>query len=392
MALSSNGDIFFNSYDTLGTEVIRSSDRGRTWDEVSPRIGPAHTQVSLDPYLYIDPATDRIFEIDLTVACATLAFSDDGGTSWLANPLACGTPVTDHQTLFAGAPVTSATVGYPNIVYYCSSTFLFTMGACSKSLDGGLTFLPTGTPAFEPSRADDVRGPCNGASGHGTAGSDGTIYLPRIHCAGDSHPPSLAISRDEGLTWDRVEVSTESGLGHEAGVAVDTKNNIYFVWSGQTDHLPYLAVSKDGGSTWSKPMMIGPPGLREGVLPTIAASGRGKIAIAYMGTENSRFGGLPATGSETWNGYMTISATALREEPLFFTSTVNAKNDPLGRGAVCFYRCIPGGDFFDIVIDGNGTVWSAFVDGCQTQCLSGNDNDESEGIVGRLRGGPSLRP
>ena len=46
-----------------------------------------------------DPVT-----FDLTSACQWLSYSDDKGATWVNNPLACGSPPVDHQTIVAAPP------------------------------------------------------------------------------------------------------------------------------------------------------------------------------------------------------------------------------------------------------------------------------------------------
>jgi hypothetical protein len=383
--------------------VVRSPDRGRTWNIVSPKFpnGRNAQLLSFDPYIYVDKWTDRVFTIDLTIACSYLSFTDDRAETWVTNPLACGRPVNDHQTLFSGPPVLSSPTGYKNVVYYCWNDVV--TSSCSKSLDGGITFAPT-TPAFTGADPDNPGQTCGGLHGHGVVGYDGTVYLPRGYCG----QPFLAISKDEGATWTRVQVAKNGIIGHEAGVAVDKKRNIYYTWIGR-DRLPYLAVSKNGGKSFSRPMMVGPPGIKEANIPGIDAGDPGKIAIVYMGSTNSPFKpgkfeddectlltSCPAPkqyDKTTWNGYMTISANALAKDPIFYTGSVNDPGDPLKRK-----NCGPGRcgtsvyDFLDIVVGPDGAAWASFVDACITVCATSPSGDiGADGVVGRLVGGPKLR-
>jgi hypothetical protein len=90
---------------------------------------------------------------------------------------------------------------------------------------------------------------------------------------------------------------------------------------------------------------------------------------------------------------MTLVSNALSDEPLFYTSTVNDKNDPLIRQHCGPGRCAAVYDFIDVVIGPDGTPWGAFVDGCTTICATakGASNMGSDAIVGHLVGGPSLK-
>jgi hypothetical protein len=395
VGITNEGNVFFAALPSAASKIVRSTDQGQTWEDVNPRLpsGQETHRISLDPYVHVDEVegVDRIFTIDLTVACSYMSFSDDEGESWITNPLACGRPVNDHQTLFTGPPVSSVTPVYPNMVYYCWNDVA--SSSCSKSIDGGLTFRPTGFPAYPGVKADSAQF-CGGLHGHGHVGPEGNVYLPREYCG----QPWLAISPDEGTTWTNVQVAKNGAGDADPSVATDRKGNIYYLYIGD-NRLPYLVISKNQGKTWTKPLMVAPPGVKESNLPTIDVSAPGKIALAYYGSDNSPF---PRCKDEceddhyaktTWNGHMTISANALDANPVFYSTTVNDKRDPLKR-----ITCGPGRcdtnvyDFIDIQIAPNGTVWGAFVDGCILVCASkdGTQDSGKDGVVGHLVGGPGL--
>jgi hypothetical protein len=407
LGVTERGSVFYTALQgNTRIDVLRSADDGKTWDIVSPKLpnGQNAHRLSVDPFIYVDDTegVNRVFNIDLTAACSYLSFSDDEGKSWTTNPLACGQPVNDHQALFAGPPVRSVTVDYPNVVYYCWNDVATT--SCSKSLDGGLTWVRTGAPPYPGASAGDQRF-CGGLTGHGHVGPDGTVYVPRGWCG----QPWISVSKDEGITWTQVQVADNGIPDHESAVATDSDGNVYYTWMDAKMRLPYLAVSRDQGATWSKPIPIGPPGLKEGNLPTIDASAPGKVAIAYLGSENSPGGPdwpeeppcspialecpyPPEYEKVTWNGYMTMTANALAKRPVFYTSTINDKKDPLIRTTCGPGRCRATYDFIDIEIAPDGTPWAAFVDGCITVCITeAPRNQGAEGLAGRLVGGPPLR-
>jgi hypothetical protein len=395
LGVTKSGDIFYTAFQgNTRIEVAHSANEGKTWDTRSPKIGTRNVHlISLDPYLYVDKTTSRIFNVDLTVACSYLSYSDDNGKSWVTNPAACGRPVNDHQTVFAGPPVNSPTVGYENIVYYCWNDV--GSSSCSKSLDGGITFTATGSPAFpgvDPVAGGQGTPVCGGLHGHGFVGPDGTVLLPKGHCG----QPWLAISHDEGATWTRVQVAHNGVADHEAKAVVDKKGNIYYIYVGR-DRMPYLTISRNDGEKWSKPFAIGPPGLKEANLPAMDVGDPGNLAIVYMGSENSRFKPQqekePDYAKTTWNGYMTLVANALDDDPLFYTTTVNDKKDPLIRQKCGPGRCSAVYDFIDVFVAPDGTPWGAFVDGCIALCASadGASNMGSDAVVGQLVGGPRLK-
>jgi hypothetical protein len=416
LGVDEDGTIFFVGLErepTFHFPVLKSSDGGITWDEISPLLqGHEAHPVSQDPFLWLDKETGRLFDSDFTGHCSLVSFTDDQGGSWDHGEV-CG--LTDHQTIFTGPPAVSPTVGYPNVVYYCAidggiTAYFSAMAGCAKSLDGGRTWVRTGEPAFHddprlPDGQFGIPGNCGGATGHGFVDPVGTVYLPRGHCG----QPWLAISDNEGATWRRVQVadtgipeappidpswdplSEERGIQeHEAAVVADGKGNIYYVWTGR-NRLPYLAVSRDAGTSWSKPKMIGPPGLTEASLPTLDIGARGRIAIAYIGSVNAPGGDAPTGEGDdytrtTWNGYVTVSANALSKSPLFFTTSINNPKDPLVIGECGILRCQQQYDFIDIVIGPDGTPWTSMVHGCR----GGACSQLGLGIVGHVVGGPNL--
>ena len=401
LGITKKGDIFYTAAGgTNGVEVLRSTDDGGTWEETSPRLptGQKSHPITLDPYVYVSEPTGRIFNIDLMVACSNLSYSDDNGDTWVTNPIACGRPVNDHQTLFSGPPALSPLPAYPEVVYYCWNDF-GAGSSCSKSLDGGISWSLTGSPAFtgynpqgEEQGFDNL---CGGFHGHGVVGPDGTVYLPKEYCG----QPWLGISTNEGATWTRVQVAdnTTERLGSDTSVAVDAKGNLYYTYESESQKL-WLVTSKDGGQSWSKPKMVAAPGVKEVTLPTLDVGDPGKVAIAYMGSENSRFAKCrPDCTTEDyrgvrWHGYITMTTDALDDDPLFYSGTVNAQTDPLYIGRCDFSnRCSPILDFIDIEIAPDGTPWGAFVDPCSSACAENGANDGAVAVVGRLVGGPRLR-
>lgn len=411
LGVNRDGTIFYVSIDTSGVPrwpVIRSADGGRRWKDISPTLpdGSFTHATGQDGMLYLDKATGRVFMTDFTGPCSPVSFTDDEGASWTTSA-ACG--LADHQNLFTGPPALSPTVGYPNVVYYCAIDGGAlqegsTMTGCLKSLDGGRSFVRTGSPAFvdwinqEPGNFG-MPGRCGGVTGHGHVDREGTVYVPRGWCG----QPWLAISRDEGATWTRVQVadngmpfqsggptdydfSNATGFQeHEAGVVVDRKGRIHYLYTAM-NRLPYLVISDDGGGSWSKPVMVGPPGLKEASLPAIDIDSSGRIAMAYIGSTNAPGGDAPdGAGSEydgvTWNGYVTIFDAPLRKQTILHTATVNDPKDPLVVGECWILRCQQQYDFIDVVLDDSGRAWTSMVDGCHGMlgCFS-----PGQGILGRV--------
>jgi hypothetical protein len=399
-----------------GSRVLRTKD-GSAFSDVSPRDstgGYAHTSSS-DPYLYVDPQTGRVFDDDLQLPCSLLSWGD-GGRSWHTQTVGC--EATDHETIFAGpAPAGGdKPIGYPNVVYRCSvnggaNAGGSTLTTCSKSLDGGSTFDLTGQPPYVSSPTYgggylDVPGLCGGPSGHGYVTRDGTVLLPRGVCDN----PWLAISRDEGASWQRVQVSDlgmprmyDGTPDHEAAVVSDSHGTIYYFWVAE-DRQPYLTFSRNGGQKWTTPVRVGLPGLRQAMLPALALGPDDSLALAYMGSTTAPGAPFPdsrqcdpvqhpevwaltcdvapkAYQSATWDGYVARVTVSTDGHLAIETATVNDPREPLWRGMCGPIRCGAEFDFIDVQVAPDGRIWSAFIDGCPN---AGACGAPGEVVVGRL--------
>jgi hypothetical protein len=379
IGITRNGTIWASAM----AKVVRSTDRGKTW-QATALDGHVAT---LDPYLYVDPATSRVYKSDLAGTCQLLSWTDDG-TTWSHAPAACNQ--SDHQTIAAGPPVGGlTTIGYPNVVYDCSQTlgyngYSFATG-CARSLDGGLTWAPTGTYAFsdpspygagEGSGDAGVPGHCNGDNGPIFVAPYGRLFVPRGWCG----QPWLAYSDDGGTTWTRVQVakngmntSVSGGFGlvapgsgqsdHEAAVVADKTGHVYYLWIGK-DRLPYLAVSRDRGTTFGPPLRVAPPGLKEAWGPSLDVDAKGRVAMAYMGSTTSP--GAPWTGSyadTSFTGYLAVVSRPADKKPLVWAGPVTAAGEPFAYGTCGPGRCNDGVlDFIDVAFAPDGSVWGAFID------------------------------
>ena len=288
-----------------------------------------------DPYLYVDPTTDRVFSIDLYVGCSYLVYSDDRGATWTSNPVACGEPVDDHQTLVAGRPPPNLALGgeYPNAIYYCFNQVA--RSGCTRSLDGGTTFQPGASDPYAGYEAD--KGFCGGLHGRAATDSRGRLFVPKGHCGF----PWIAISDDGGDTWRRSQISKDvSASGVNVEVAVDEADNLYAVWWDEEFRLPWMAVSRDHGVTWSKPLLVAPPGVKQVNFPSIAAGAPGRVTISFPGTTE-----VQDTPFRPWNSYVLVATDALSATPLFQSATANRVADPIHRGP-CEERCAGMADFW----------------------------------------------
>jgi hypothetical protein len=398
MGVTKKGNAFIvaGAFDTPGgalgsTSIYASYDGNKTWKNITPTVvGQKVPPTTLDPYMYVDPETNRIFSDDLLVGCSFLQWSDDEGKTWShGNPTACEAPVDDHQTLVAGNPPAGIpTVGYPNVLYYCVNKVADVQ--CARSLDGGMTFGASGAPAFaEPVKTQPEDGSsaqtgavCGSLHGHIITDPAGRLFLPKGHCG----EPWLAVSEDGGLTWSRTKVSRVSAAGIQTSVASDTAGNLYYVWWSAKNFLPYMAVSRDHGKTFGPSMLIAPPGVQAVNFPSIDAGSPGHVTVTFPGSTEEK------SPTRPWNSYVAVSTNALAPLPTFHSATANKVSDPVHRGA-CSSRCGNMFDFLDVVLGPNGAAWATVVDTCTSvKCVgdAGGKADDARGIVVRQIAGPGI--
>lgn len=384
MGVTSKGTVFL----IAGTNVMRSKDLGKTWQRANLVLPTGHNvpPTTLDPMLYVDPVTDRVYVDHLYVGCSFLSFSDDEGATWIHNPLACGLPADDHQTIAAGASGLPAPAYRNRAFYYCSNQFFD--ATCSMSLDGGLTFPVTRPLFFGP----DLKA-CGGITGHVTTAPDGTVFVPAWRC----DEPWLAISRDTGQSWLGFRVSSDNSGEMDPSVASDSAGNAYYFWMNKTGQ-PRFSVSTDKGRKWTNPINVSFPGYHSGSLPSIVAGDPGRVAFTYIATTTGNFSNPARVGKDVpWDLYVTVSLNALDPEPTFTTYLLNPIDDPVHRGNCGGgYRCGAIVDFMDITMDKEGRVYVSSVDACGTPVCIGHApaqgaTTHGEGILGVLLQGPSLK-
>ena len=389
LGVLSDGTIFTTSG---GARITRSADHGRSWDVLESGTPVTRPKVSLDPWLWVDPLTDRVYNAPLYVVCTWATWSDDAGASWDANPLAgCGVPAHDHQKLTTGpAPEGVETDGYPNVVYYSYNSFRREGTVITASYDGGRTW-GLGTVAHPPS------GCHRGLAGPVAVGPTGVAYSPKPTCEGIS----IAVSRDGGQSWSEPTVLTGAGmdeaLASMTDAAVDAAGNAYVTWVGG-DGRVYYAASVDEGETWSEPRAVSPPAIQASVFPVVTAGDAGRVAFGYLGTSanaskwESR-SAQDADGKAAWHLHLTFTEDATAESPSFVTVQATPEDDPVQVG--CIWQsggsdpCRNLADFFDMVEQG-GRIYLVFADGCD-KCTSAGQSRGAEVKVAIVERGPSLR-
>lgn len=342
------------------TEVRRSKDNGKTWTNISPQVnGTELPPTNADPYVFVDQDTDRIFNPEAAGACLYMNFSDNGGDTWLTNPLVCGGFNVDHQSFEAG-PFPPALSGlrtvYPNVLWFCSNHVA--QAQCSNSVDGGVVWKPAPSPAYL-GYDTAAGGLCGGLSGHVEIDSKGRAYLPKGHCGA----PYVSWSDDLGATWTRKRVSTLGAASTHIAAAIDAKDNVYVVFWDNVQRLPWVVHSTDRGTTWSEPLMVAPPGVQETNFPEIVAGDAGKIAVVFPGTTSANRN----DSKRPWNAYVVVTEDILAADPVFVSTTSNdPATNPVHRGNCGPGRCLPMWDFIDIVTSPvDGGVWASLSDSCE---------------------------
>ena len=391
IGVTSKGNIYFQAFE----QTMKSADHGKSWKRVE---GPLTATDTSDPYLWVDPVTDRIFQVNMvSLVCSHIAWSDDEGATWLGNPMDCGpVPVNDHIKLATGPwvgdaePLAGSPV-YPNAVYYAYNKLVGAFMAVS--LDGGATF-----PILSQMWSSADTG-CQSLHGAITTAPDGTVYVP-----GRCEPgPIVARSHDNGRTWDAAIVGESVGVPEQQKnpeVAVDTQNNAYMTWVGK-DNRTHLIVSKDSGTSWSKPVLVTPPAIGSSIWPSIVAGDPGRVGFMYIGTPDSTKEPWDVDNSTRWHLYYTYTLNGLDADPTFVTVQLTPDNDPIQIGTICVSSglCKDGNrnllDFNDMVIDRDGRPFMGLADGCTLEaCLSSKatpmDSRSREGLVAILQSGPSL--
>jgi hypothetical protein len=420
--------------------VWRSQDNGTTWKGLDVGHPPTTTDKDkdLDPYLWVDPATSRIFSVPNRFYCSSLRWSIDDGDHWGPNALpvappppvpivpkpvaaGCGVPGQDHQSLAGGPPRSKAHAqnGYPSTLYYVDSSRASGANVSppagawvTRSFDGGASWEAMSQHIF----AADCQ---LGYTGAPAVAPDGTVYIAKPGCG----QLLIQVSHDGGDTWLKEPVAlgkdgpgmgggTElkggvKGVTHSTnpGVAVDSANMAYAVWAG-SDGLLYLSHSGDSGKTWSKPQLATPPDVTVTAFSAIAAGGPGRIVLAYLATTADAAGFKDATGKNfreahfapagtAWHLYETWSLNAAAENPVFTTLRLTREGDPVHRGQI--WEAGDAGDGtpnrqlrdFLSVVQWHGRPYVAYADSCDS-CTT--PAKEANLWVATLEGTPSLDP
>ncbi|MBV8202398.1 MAG: PKD domain-containing protein [Acidobacteria bacterium] len=354
-----------------------SSPAHSLWEDVT---SPTEGVTTLDPIGFADHSTGRSYQCQLSGGQSRIAFSDDDGATWTQGQGGPADQGPDHETLgggpfAAGAPPHPL---YPRAVYYCSQNVAG--GAeCGLSLDGGMTYLP-GVDIFTVTQCT------GGIHGHvKVAPDDGTVYVPNSSCATGGGTQGVAVSRDNGVTWNDFTVPGSSG-GGDPSVGIGANGTVYLGWQNGDGH-PHVAVSHDHGMTWVNNTDAGAAlGIQNSVFPVVVAGDDDRAAFGFLGTptggnyqDTNNFHGI-------WHFYV---ATTYDGGASWYLVDATP-DDPVQVGSICTAGTTCGADrnmldFNDITIDREGRVVASFADGCVAPgCNAGSPSSSSRSAKGTL--------
>jgi hypothetical protein len=354
---------------------------------------------------YPPPVTPgRTFHGQLTAGDSNTSYSDDDGATHTPSQ-GGGTPQgPDHET-FGGGPYNPNSTPppppnsvYPNAIYYCTQN-VAPEAECSRSDDGGLTFGP-GVPIYNLTQ-------CTGSiHGHVKVARDGTIYVPNYSCSLPSAQQGVAVSTDNGITWNEnnvpgsgspkpglVDPSVAVGLNDVGKPDGQSTNTIYFGYI-QNDGTAHIAVSHDRGATWVNDQNVGAAfGIINSTFPAVVAGDDNRAAFGFLGTTTPGDSSLDPNFPGVWHLYIATTYDGGNT-----WSTIDATPyDPIQVGPVCnggttcpTKRNLLDFNGFDVDAQGRGIFGGS--DGCVncTNTSSSADSNAAQGIVFRQSGGPRL--
>jgi hypothetical protein len=333
------------AYTVDGVGVLQSSDFGQSWRASVPD-GTVNT--GRRAHMYFDDADDRLFltagRVDSTPTRMfrsgfDLGISDDRGRTWRFRRVA--SKARTGAKVFAGPRVSAPDASSPSSarVTYLSAPTPFalrvrpvinaTRQVIWRSYDGGTKWEVAGGFDIDPKNIPELPSTDYVAFGTGVVGPDGTVYIGGRY----GRRFAVAVSRDEGLTWD-VRIVPGSALAKyhnplhllllasryllPESVAVDCDGTLYALWPDR-DGLLHASWSSDGANSWSRPVVVSAPGVRGARFGAITATGSGRVGISYYGREAGR----------AFHGFIAQSRDFRTAGPVFVGGKYNEPDAPL---------------------------------------------------------------
>ncbi len=362
------------------------------WEDKS---APQTSVTTLDPILFGDMQTGRIFVSQLGPKTSLLALTDDDGETYLPSQGSPINPGVDHQTIGGGPYSPTLEPVHPlylNASYYASQDIA--VAQLGRSDDGGVTFGPA-VPMYNLTECGGLHGhikvtprsPLTEANGH-----LGTVYVPNKGCGGQQ---AVVVSENNGSTFAIRPVPGSVSGPSDPSVGVDKAGKIYVAMADGTGRAT-VSVSGDKGVTWqtASPIDVGDAfSIRNSVFPTAVGGDEGRATVMFLATDTP--GNFQETGVFTgvWHIY---AASTFDGGNSWTTVRVTPENDPVQRGSICAGGTTCGGDrnlldFNDMEIDQEGRVIMAYADGCiGCTSLTGADSRSAKATIGRQSGGKRM--
>lgn len=369
-----------------GTKVLRLEPDGG-YTDVTPPVEATLDQ-TLDPFLYADQATGRVYFSQLS-QCLRMWWTDDGGATWLGNPEVCAGPEQHHQKITVGdgplPGVRAVHVATMNLASWLTTDELVIFH--TRSLDGGLTWSENVNKAKDADGAPEARNIGNIAAG-GAAGQVLAIaYLCDRFVDAEYGGVGIGRTTDYGVTWQWQRIAPGGGRceGIDPGLWLTDDGHAYAAWediSAGTGHV-WWAASADAGQTWGEPRAIPTPGLGSFVF-TDAAATKDRLAVAFLATPDTQLGPTQAPGWARWFPYV---ATLDLADAGASWQVGRLQEDPVQLGPICMDgpKCLDGArnllDFIDVQVGPAGNVFIAYPDGCEGECAR---QDESRSAFLRM--------
>ena len=313
----------------------RSDDGGRSYLPLGPPVlrdavtgpGGGDTDVDFD-------AQGRVYYVDLSAACVTVAVSEDGGNTFPADRtsyVSCISEETlgavDDRQWIAGHGDGRAYMTWRRFTGLSPLPFFM-----FKTSDGGRTWdkgreLGLVTQSG-PLRADKTkrRVTVNGQERD-------AILLYQIYYVNNDIRMFRITDFDDGTEPVVEDFRIYNGGAEDVSfvfpvISVGRDGSLYAVWSQKGEAI-YLATSTDRGKTWSPRKRVSTL-TGTNIMPWVVAGDAGRAAVVWY---RSNLPGNPNNPASTWTLHMAQTLNAFDANPSF--ATVQVSQNAVHRGEIC---------------------------------------------------------